>query len=76
MTAELAEAERLLRAVRDHKRAARQHRESAKQLMRRLDDLIAAAADRGIHIDINRTAQPGGHSGHQHDQHQTQQARG
>lgn len=61
---ELAEAERLLKAARDNKRAARRHRDRAQALMRQLDELIAACAERGIHIDINRTAQTqGGHSG-------------
>lgn len=62
--AETERAQRLLEAARSHKRAARRHRERSAALMTQLDQLVQAAAARGIEIRIN-TAEPksGGHSG-------------
>lgn len=53
MTAELVEARRLDEAARDHMRAARRHRRRAKELRAQLEQLVIAAAERGIRININ-----------------------
>lgn len=62
------EAIRLDEAAREHMRAARRHRRRAREIRQQLDELIAGARARGIHIEVNRpepTEVPSGKAGNE-----------